>query len=173
MNMSDLPTEEVRRRAEESRAASHRLAREIAQAAATLNALVQQQHATIAAGDQGARVLAWRHRTGADQGDIDTALDELATRIAGGTLAALRSTEGRGEAEIIDTTGRRWRVTFAGDATGYWLPDYTLIDDAKLPGATVLSADWDDSWLIEATLGDIAIHIRLQGDALSVEEIHP
>jgi hypothetical protein len=96
-------------------------------------------------------------------------LDQLAPFIEGGTLTGFTTTTEQATATITARDGGVWRIAFA-DGEGYRLPAYEPIsDNQELIGAHILGACWDDSWLIEANVGDEPVHIRMFGRLISIE----
>lgn len=168
-NMADLPTDEVRRLMAGARESVRTLADELAAAHARVTLLQSQLAAAQSIAARGERILAWRERAGSPEGDIETALEELALRIEGGRIHAVSNRDGQGALELTDASGQHWRVTFTERVEFFWLPDYSSISDDQVIGAIIAGAAWDEQWLIEGSLGEADIHVRIFGVPLSVE----
>lgn len=170
-NMADLPTDEVRRLVTAARESVRTLSDELAAAHARVTLLQSQLAAAQSLAARGERILAWRERAGSPEGDIETALEELALRIEGGRIRAVSNRDGQGTLELADASGQHWRVTFIGRVESFWLPDYSSIPDDQVVGAIIAGAAWDEQWLIEGNLGKADIHVRMFGVPLSVEAV--
>jgi hypothetical protein len=95
-------------------------------------------------------------------------LTSLAPKMGGAILHALTREPDQVTA-VMDLPDGRTRLsrTFA-DGEGYHLPAYTPMEDDATAGAVIVEAFWDDSWRIDARLGDQDLHIRMFGRLISV-----
>jgi hypothetical protein len=168
-NMADLPNEELRQLVTAARESVRTLTDELAAAHARVTLLQSQLAAAQSIAARGERILAWRERAGSPEGDIETALEELALRIEGGRIHAVSNREGQGTLELVDASDQHWRVTFIGRVESFWLPDYSRISNDQVVGAIIAGAAWDEQWLIEGNLDKADIHVRMFGEPLCVE----
>lgn len=106
--------------------------------------------------------------------NLEGALTALASQIAGATVVSVSQDGPKGVMELRLTSGRAYRVIFAGGVDTFPVAEgteYRAIADEAATNATITWAGWDDSWLIIAESADQSLHIRLYGDPVAVGEV--
>ncbi|MBX0330096.1 hypothetical protein K2Z83_20725 [Oscillochloris sp. ZM17-4] len=170
-NFSGVDSDEVRRQMAAAEAEQATLTAQLEAAEATVDAIKRKIHDASLLIFHAKRALAGRALGDLPTGDISADLDAVAVAIEGGQVLRIDGCA----VEIADLEGRIWRITFSEDADAFWADNtgYDRISDDQVGGgeAVVIDAIWDDTWLIEATLNDRPIHIRMPGDPVRVEEL--
>lgn len=169
-NFSGVNSDDVLRQVQEDERAYADLTTALNQAEGIVATIREKLHQIARRMFLARRALAGRATGDHPDGDRASDLDAVDAAMTGGTILTVTAdaTTGHGTVVIADPQNCNWHITFSADVAVYRCDSYELIPNDDVMGATVLSALWDDTWLIEARKDERDFHIRMSGDPIRV-----